>query len=185
MGARLAALRWGVALLGLAGTGLCAAQAAVHRSVQGVTGQQVVLRADAASTAPVSSARAVYQLHCMGCHRPQAQGEPMGRVPDLRQMGAFLHLPGGREFLLRVPGLMGAGLNDGQVAEVVNWLLQSAAQAWVPQTHRPYSTAEVQWARQNSLRDVAGERARLVALAQAQGLPLHPIYRLEHVVGVR
>lgn len=147
-----------------------------HLSAHTVNGQQVVLRSNAASIAPSSSVRTLYQLHCMGCHQATGQGEPDGRIPDLRSIGAYLHLPGGREFLVRVPGIAGVGLSDTQVAQLINWLLENKARSWLPAQHQAYTAAEVQDLRRTPLVDVAAERERLVALGQRQGLPLSPVY---------
>ena len=46
-----------------------------------------------------------YMLNCQGCHLPDGSGFPARQVPDLRnRMGSFLSVPGGREYLVQVPG---------------------------------------------------------------------------------
>ena len=55
-------------------------------------------------------------LHCQGCHGPDGSGAP-GAVPDFHnQVGKFLLVPGGREYLIRVPGVSQSELNDARVA---------------------------------------------------------------------
>ena len=45
-----------------------------------------------------------YLLQCRGCHGPDGAGAP-GAAPSFRgQVGRFLAVPGGREYLIRVPG---------------------------------------------------------------------------------
>ena len=45
-----------------------------------------------------------YMLHCRGCHLADGTGSP-GAVPSLTGLfGKFLWVPGGREYLVRVPG---------------------------------------------------------------------------------
>ncbi len=165
-----------VAVLGWSALAWAQSSGAPHRMANTVSGQQVVLRPDAPSVAPSGAVHTLYQLHCMGCHQATGAGEPKGRVPDLRAIGAYLHLPGGREFLVRVPGITGVGLSDGQIAELINWLLATKSVAWLPAGHRPYSGEEVRRVRQVPLVEVASERERLVALGQRQGLPLVPLY---------
>ena len=55
-----------------------------------------------------------YALHCMGCHR-QDGGGTEGKVPALKgSMGRFLSVPGGREFLVQVPGTSQSALSDAK-----------------------------------------------------------------------
>ncbi len=45
-----------------------------------------------------------YALNCQGCHRADGAGTP-GSVPSLADSVArFLTVPGGREYLVQVPG---------------------------------------------------------------------------------
>lgn len=99
-------------------------------------------------------------------------GSSIGNVPDMRRLGQFLQLPGGREFIIQVPGVMGSGLNDEEVAKVTNWVLAYLAPGSTPPNHQPYDAAEVQRARQTPLLDVAAKRAKLVRLAQDNGIAL-------------
>ncbi|HEX5632439.1 MAG TPA: hypothetical protein VFX50_04395, partial [Gemmatimonadales bacterium] len=109
---------------------------------------------------------------CAGCHGIDGAGSRAGQVPDMRRLGRFLELEGGREFLVKVPGVMGSGLSDRQVAEVTNWVLATLAAGSVPAGHRPYDAAEVAQARTDPLVDVAAARARLVAQGRARGISL-------------
>jgi len=53
-----------------------------------------------------------YAVTCQGCHRADGAGTP-GTVPALAgSVGKFLRVPGGREFLVRVPGVAQAPLDD-------------------------------------------------------------------------
>ncbi len=147
---------------------------AVHGQTQTTLGRQVVLRADAPSVSPVHSARALYVLHCAGCHGLDGSGAAAARVPDMRQVGRFLRVPGGREFLIQVPGVMGSGLDDAQVAQVSNWLLAHLATDSVPSPHRPYEAAEVARLRRQALVDVGAARAALAQQAAERGWPVAP-----------
>lgn len=147
-----------------------AAQAAGAQDM--VLGRMVASRADAPSVAQTTGARSHYVLHCAGCHGVAGAGAPEKYVPSLHQLGLFLNVPGGREFVISVPGVMGSGLDDKQVAEVANWLLANMAKESVPAGHQPYTTAEVTQARARPLVDVAAERARLVERARAAGIEI-------------
>jgi mono/diheme cytochrome c family protein len=138
-----------------------------------VNGRQVPARADAKPVAQTSSVRSLYIVHCAGCHGRDGTGSTLGNVPDMRRLGDFLRVPGGREFVVSVPGVMGSGMNDAQVAEVTNWVLATIARESVPDGHRPYDAAEVARARAKPLADVARARGRLVSAARAQGVEIN------------
>lgn len=135
-----------------------------------VLGRIVVPRADAPSVAVTTSPRSHYVLHCAGCHGVSGAGAPEKYVPDLRRLGQFLRVEGGREFVIGVPGVMGSGLDDRQVMEVANWLLATMARDSVPEGLRPYTLAEVAQARARPMADVAAVRRRLQDKARTQGL---------------
>lgn len=131
-------------------------------------GRQVTPRAAAPSVAQTTSVRSQYVVHCAGCHGIDGAGAPEGQVPDMRQLGQLLRLEGGRAFVVSVPGVMGSGLSDQQVAEVTNWILTTLAKGSAPPDFRPYDAAEVRLARATPLVDVAAARARLMRQAQTQ-----------------
>lgn len=144
---------------------------APHAGAQ-VTGRMPPPRPGAEALSTATSAHSLYVVHCAGCHGRDGAGSDTGRVPDMRGVGQFLRLDGGRAFLIQVPGVMGSGLDDEQVAQVTNWLLATLAAPSVPAGHRPYDAAEVARARTRPPLDVAAHRAALVAQAQARGVPL-------------
>lgn len=158
-------------ILALLGTTTSAVEP-VHQTARTVTGHQVVLRSNAPTVSPVTSVRSIYVLHCAGCHGMNGQGTYSAKVPDLQRMGHFLRLPGGRDFLIRVPGVMGSGLSDAQVADVINWLLGGLASDGSPVDQAPYTADDIRVARLTPLGDVMAERRRLVALAKARKIPL-------------
>jgi mono/diheme cytochrome c family protein len=136
-------------------------------------GRQVLARADAPTVATTSTARASYVLHCSGCHGIDGSGLPASYVPGLQRMGDFLRVPGGRDFVVKVPGVMNSGLDDAQVADVTNWLLATIARDSTPRNHAPYDAADIARVRAAPLPDVMAERARLQALARQQGLTIY------------
>ncbi len=157
----------------LVGGLLLAGAAAALGPQNTVLGRQVAPRADAPAVATTTHVRARWVLHCAGCHGVDGAGSALGRVPDLRRVGAFLQVPGGREFVIQVPGVMGSGLGDADVAELTNWLLATLARGSLPPGQAPYSTDEVARARAHPLTDVAAERQRLLERARAAGLVLY------------
>ena len=100
-----------------------------------VLGRMVQARPDAPSRAVTTSARSAFVLHCAGCHGVDGSGARERYVPDLRRLGDFLRVAGGREFMIGVPGVMGSGLGDREVAAVTNWLLATLARDSVPADH--------------------------------------------------
>ena len=121
---------------------------------------------------PVPHARADdadnYVMHCRGCHGPQGQGAP-GGAPDLRDsVGRFLLVPGGREYLIRVPGTSDSELDDAQTAALLNWMVREFGPASVAADFVPFTTAEVTAHRRPPLLDVAATRAALLSALAAQ-----------------
>ena len=129
-------------------------------------------RQNAESTPITTSVRSLFVVHCAGCHGMDGSGSASAAVPDMRRLGNFLRLEGGREFVIKVPGVMGSGLTDQQVADVTNWLLATLAKDSVPEGHQAYDVSEVQRARAVPLVDVAGARNRLAAQARERGVAL-------------
>lgn len=105
-----------------------------------------------------------YFVFCRGCHGPEGAGAD-DRVPNLQgEMGKFLHVGGGREFLVQVPGSANAPVGDEELAGLLNWMLGQFSPAELPDRFRPYSAEEVGRLRQEPLMEVDQYRAKLVAL---------------------
>jgi hypothetical protein len=77
-------------------------------------------------------------------------------------VGKFLRVPGGREFLVQVPGVAQAPLDDAALAGVLNWMLARFGKGDAPADFAPYTAAEVGRLRQRPLTDVEGVRRGLV-----------------------
>lgn len=125
--------------------------------------------AGAGATAPLKGvnspgrAKTNYILKCQGCHRPDA-GETPNATPALAGfMGRFLSVPGGREYLVRAPGVAMSPLSDADLAEVLNWTLGTFDAANLPARFEPYAATEVARLRKTPLRtDAASVRAGLI-----------------------
>lgn len=128
----------------------------------GTLGTSAPLRPGAESTVRVTSARSLYVLHCSGCHGLDGRGALSQDIPDLRQLGMLLMMPQGRSFALRVPGVMGAGLTDADIARVMNWILESFLPVGQARHMAPYTDAEVSMARQMPLVDVVAARKKVL-----------------------
>ena len=108
-------------------------------------------------------AEADYMLNCQGCHLPNGSGFPARQVPDLRnQMGRFLSVPGGREFLVQVPGSAQSALNDADLARVLNAMLLRFSAAQLPADFQPYTAAEIGALRRQPLAQVSEVRSELL-----------------------
>src|SRR3990172_7929700 len=114
----------------------------------------LTVRADGAS-----SPRINYMLHCQGCHLMDGSGTPE-KVPALKNAAdLFLHVAGGREYLIQVPGTSQSALTDAEVAAVLNWILENFSKEELPADFIPYSTEEISRFRRQPLANVSAVRA--------------------------
>ncbi len=90
-------------------------------------------------------------LNCQGCHRSDGSETP-GSVPPIKHhVARFLGVPGGREFIIRVPGVASAPLSDEAIANLMNWLLVTFDPEHVPPMFQAYTSAEVRELRSRPL----------------------------------
>lgn len=109
-------------------------------------------------------ARVNYMLNCQGCHGPTGAGMADGTVPNINgYLARYLHVEGGREFLVQVPGSANAGISAAALAEVLNWMLATMDATHLPPDFVPYAADEVEALRSRPLREVATIRASLLA----------------------
>jgi mono/diheme cytochrome c family protein len=112
----------------------------------------------------------LYTLNCWGCHKPRAEGIP-GTVPRLADsMADFLQVPGGREYLVEVPGVASSALSDAEIAQVLNWLLFTFNKAELPADFKPYTAAEIAKDRPHQLIRITETRDALVKRLKAKGI---------------
>lgn len=87
-------------------------------------------------------------------------------------MAKFLWVPGGREYLMRVPGVATAPLSDADLAELVNYILWRFDKQDLPEHFRPFTAAEIAPLRSHPLRLEASRlRSELLRKAEASGRP--------------
>ncbi len=114
-----------------------------------------------ASSTVFADARTDYMLNCQGCHAADGRGSE-GHVPDLRQeLGLLLRAPGGREYLVQVPGSRNAAIDDAALAAVLNWMLPTFSSTTLPGNFMPYTANEIARLRSGPFESTAAVRARL------------------------
>ena len=123
----------------------------------------VLLSTGATTGANEILARQNYILNCQGCHLPDGSGSE-GNVPKMNDfVGYFLHVPGGREFIVQVPGAAGAPISDQELADVMNWMLLNFSKNELPDQFIPYSAEEIAKLRKEPLIDMHHRREELIA----------------------
>ena len=107
-------------------------------------------------------ARQNYILNCQGCHLPDGSGSK-GNVPKMNDfVGYFLHVPGGREFIVQVPGAASAPISDRELADVMNWMLLNFSRNELPDPFVPYDAEEIGKLREEPLIDILRRREGLL-----------------------
>jgi hypothetical protein len=125
-----------------------------------------------AGVANVQLAWQNWTLNCQGCHRLDGGGSDATAPSLAGTVAKFLWVPGGREYLVRVPGVATSPLSDADLAEVMNWMLWRYDSEHLPSNFRPFTAAEMGPLRSRPLRlEAAGMRSDLLSKAEASGPP--------------
>jgi hypothetical protein len=113
-----------------------------------------------------------WTLNCQGCHRPDGTGSA-GTTPSLAgTVGRFLTVPGGREYLGRVPGVATSPLSNADLSELMNWVVWRFDKEHLPANFQPFTAAELGQLRSAPLRLEASQmRADLLKKADESGTP--------------
>jgi len=137
--ALLAAAALGTAVaLAAAVAGIAAAQSPPAEAPAGVTNPQ--------------RAWQNWTLNCQGCHRPDGSGSA-GTAPSLAgTVSKFLTVPGGREYLGRVPGVATSALPSAELAELMNWMFWRFDREHLPADFVPFTAPEIGRLRTRPLR---------------------------------
>ncbi|MBM42858.1 MAG: cytochrome C [Acidobacteria bacterium] len=98
-------------------------------------------------------AQARYLLHCRGCHLANGTGVPPDVPTLVDEIGRLVATPVGREYVVRVPGVSQAALDDEGLASLLNWILETFNADTLPANFRPYSAGEITEARKKVLAD--------------------------------
>lgn len=113
-----------------------------------------------------------WTLNCQGCHRLDGTGSDTTAPSLAGTVAKFLWVPGGREYLMRVPGVATAPLSDADLAELVNYILWRFDKQDLPEHFRPFTAAEIAPLRSHPLRLEASRlRSELLRKAEASGRP--------------
>lgn len=113
-----------------------------------------------------------WTLNCQGCHRPDGTGSA-GTAPSLAgTVSKFLTVPGGREYLGRVPGVATSALSSGDLAELMNWMFWRFDKEHMPADFVPFTAQEIGRLRTQPLRLEASQmRSDLLKKADESASP--------------
>ena len=115
-----------------------------------------------ASAVRAESPENMYTLNCWGCHRANGEGIP-DTAPPLTNAADYLKVAGGREYLIRVPGVSQSTLSDADAATEMNWIIVTFSKGRVPADFKPYTAEEIHQARlQPHLMDITEKRNELL-----------------------
>ena len=117
-------------------------------------------------------------LQCQGCHGPNGEGLAKRDVPKLQnEVSKFLLVDGGRDFIVRVPGVSGSPLSDDRLADLLNWMLVSLDPGNLSENWKNFSAPEVQTLRTKPLRtEIEAKRTSLMAQIDAYlSVPKHEV----------
>lgn len=115
-----------------------------------------------------------YMLRCTGCHGADGSGSVRGRIPDFRDsVASFSYIPEGRKYLMHVPGVVGSGLNDREIAAVLNYIMVAwGGESLQAEDYAPFTAEEVQALRQTDLKDVVKYRRTVVERLKDENRPV-------------
>lgn len=97
-----------------------------------------------------------WMLNCQGCHRADATGSTGGAPNMAGLVSRFLTVEGGREYLIRVPGVATSPLGNDALADLVNWMLVKFDPEHLPENFTPYTAGEIAILRAHPLITEAG-----------------------------
>lgn len=101
-----------------------------------------------------------YMLHCQGCHGPDGRGSADGAPPFAGNLRLLASRADGREYLLRLPGVVHAELDDERIAALLNWLTARFDPSPAGETPPAFSRDEVARFRPRPLLSVPQARAQ-------------------------
>jgi hypothetical protein len=103
-----------------------------------------------------------FLLYCRGCHLANGTGVAPD-VPSLHdELGRLVAIPGGREYIVRVPGVSQNAMTNEKLAAVLNWVLAEFNANTTPANFKPYTGKEVERWRDKVLIDPLKYRASVL-----------------------
>lgn len=116
------------------------------------------------------SARFNYLLRCSGCHDQDGSGLPKAGIPALPgYIDAFAGDEQGRTYIVHVPGVASTGLNNAEIAAVLNYVIEQWGD---PSQIKPFTEAEVERRKAEPVSDVVAYRRDIVARLKDQGVAI-------------
>jgi len=108
----------------------------------------------------------MYMMECQGCHLADGGGG-INSIPALRNnVAKFPGVPGGREYLVQLPGVALSSLSDPDLTAVLNWMLTEFGPVEWTRRYAPYTVGEVATLRKHPLTEIASRRADLILLIE-------------------
>ena len=127
---------------------LCGAATTGHAQNERVTNDRVtnvpdaITRTTGLKLEPMPRAARTYATNCQGCHG--AEGVSVTEIPSLAgRIGYFARIPEGRRYLVQVPNVALNPSSDEDIAEMMNWLLDTYSRAQLPNDFQPYTAQEL------------------------------------------
>lgn len=115
----------------------------------------------------------LYVLHCSGCHGLQGSAASIGRIPALSgTVGHFMRLPQSRNLAVQAPGIMNSGLDDTDVAALMNWLVPALAGDSLAEPFKPFTADEIARSRASRPADFFAARRKVAADLKEIGVEL-------------
>lgn len=120
-----------------------------------------------AADRPIPNGQRHYFESCGGCHGLDGGSQP-SRVPVLKdQVGLFLCTPAGRAYIVRLPNVAFANMDDRSLADAMNFVVFGLGGTSRPADARPYTADEVAALRRSPLKHVAVTALREKIVADA------------------
>ncbi|WP_323750219.1 hypothetical protein [Marinobacter sp.] len=117
------------------------------------------------------SAEANYVLRCAGCHGTDGEGVEAAGIPTFPGfVDEFFNDEEGRLYLMHVPGVVGAGLSNNEIARVMNLVVDRWGKPGVVVEH--FTPDEVHRLRQQPVKDVVRLRHSITSRLSEQGVAL-------------
>lgn len=116
------------------------------------------------------SAKFNYLLRCSGCHDRDGTGLPRAGIPALPgYIDAFAGDDDGRTYITHVPGVVATGLNDAEIAAVLNYVIDEWGD---PSRIEPFTEAEVTRRKAIPVSDVVAYRRQIVQRLKTGGVAI-------------
>lgn len=113
------------------------------------------------------NARTNFILRCAGCHGMEGMGTASSGVPYFPDsVGHIAALEEGRTYILHVPGVISADLTNQQIADVMNYVLET----YSDKPYTPFTLEEVNARRAESVPDIVVARRAIVNTLAAEGI---------------